>query len=153
MLEIYDKTELLPKRIKLINDCEVAFNLYVDFKGFTEDELTVMKEIDSAVFVDQNLGTIVTKFGVTTVDSLSSGCKTVLLYLTMVKSSTVEFKEYALDITECGINAINALIDIIDKYPTKVPLVLRHENIAGAKDCSFLSNGVKEVNSLYELGL
>lgn len=113
---------------RVVRDAESYFNVKVkpDVRNFAEVDLNVMKKIDGAVLLDSNLGTIQTKFGITNIKSLSSGCKTILSYLYMKRNSDSQ-GDKILDITECGANALEMLFQCVDYYQdSKTVFLLGH---------------------------
>ena len=56
------------------------FNLFVLPSELDATDEKIMYEIDKAKLLDKELGTIRTPFGITSIEHLSSGCKTVIGY-------------------------------------------------------------------------
>ena len=98
----------------VIRDAESFFVKYIVSEKLDSLSLSAMKEIDLAVILDKKLGTIQTRFGITDIYHLSTGCKIVLVYLYMWKHKD-QFKDWVLEITECGGNALKVLFDCNDK--------------------------------------
>lgn len=65
----------------VIMDFDNFFDLYVESKYFGELDLYALKEIDNASILDFDLGTVKTPYGLTSMESLSTGCKVILSYL------------------------------------------------------------------------
>lgn len=86
---------------------------------FGDVDCMVMQKIDSAELIHKD-GVIKTPFGVTSIESLSTGCKAVLLlYRYFVKHG----ETVMLSVIECGTNALNVLFslpqsDIVKLYLT-----------------------------------
>lgn len=96
----------------VIRDAESFFYKYITAYDFDELCDEVLQKIDSAVLLDRNLGTIRTKFGITDIYHLSTGCKIVLVYIYMYKNKK-QFDDKILEITECGGNALKVLFDCV----------------------------------------
>lgn len=147
MIQIYT-SEIQLKGKDIIRDSESFFKTTVPIENFEEKELEAMMKIDEAKLLDRKLGMILTPFGITTVNSLSTGCKVVLNYLFLYKS--MEYRDYILDVTECGANALECLFCYMEQYnDSKTILLLRHRN--GISKCGkrdYLVNGKKEINRL-----
>lgn len=133
-----------------INDFEAFFNSYVLAKDFDNMSLEAMKIIDGAELLDKNLGTVKTKFGVSDVLHLSTGCKVVLSYL-YIFNIAHEYSDRILNVTECGSNALEVLFNFADMLSdNKTTFLLRHINqLLKCKDRQYCING-NVVNSLYE---
>lgn len=80
---------------------DIFFDASVIAEEFSEVDLSIMREIDGAVLLDKSLGTIQTKFGITDIKHLSSGCKMVLSYLHMLRHRGI-YNNFVLNISECG---------------------------------------------------
>lgn len=135
-----------------IRDFESFFEKYVLSRDFDDMDLYAMQSIDKAVLLDKNIGTIQTRFGVSDILHLSTGCKVVLSYL-YIKRCGDTFSGKVLDITECGSNALDVLFDCVEKLnDSETVFLLRHSNqLIKCKDrsFSFSVNGNKS-DSLYE---
>ena len=91
-----------------IKDVELSFNL-IDKKLFNKDVyFQIMKQIDNAICIEEDI--IKTPFGNTSMNNLSTGCKTALLLIYFSGQ-----KKY-IPITGCGINAIECLFDLAESY-------------------------------------
>ena len=101
--------------------------------------------IDGEVLLDANSGAIQTKFGLTDILHLSTGCKVVLSYLFIMSRTMMHFFDLVLDITECGSNALSVLFDCVNLLQdSKTVFLLRHtNNIISIKDGDFRVNGHK----------
>lgn len=113
-----------------IMDCEAFFLGRVTYKEFSDEDLAVLREIDKADMLDISTGAIKTKYGVTNVDNLSTGCKTVLVYLYTRKHLDEDaFRNgILLNVTECGGNALRVLFDLADKHEDDTTIFLLSHN-------------------------
>ena len=68
----------------IINDFDSFFDLFVLSQNFKELDKEVLFKIDNAILIDKN--DIKTPFGTTNILNLSTGCKTVLSYLHMIRN-------------------------------------------------------------------
>jgi hypothetical protein len=92
--------------------------------------------IDGASLIDKNIGTIKTPFGVTSIKDLSTGAKTVLNVMHVAKNKL----DYAVDITECGWNAIDCIFEFLDQNDNCVQILLQHVEFRECKDHEYLVN-------------
>lgn len=148
MIYIYKSSENIDIT-KLLYNVSSYFNGYITSKEFDDKELNAMKIIDNAKLVDKNIGTIVTPRGVTDIDHLSSGCKTVITYIKMLKGE-ISDKTF-IDISSCGINAIEYIFSLADKYDKdgKIKFVLRHKDrICECKDREYNIDGAEKISDL-----
>ena len=63
---------------EIIIDNDSFFNNNVSAKSLSENSIKVMEEVDHAKLLDQNIGKIETPYGITGIQDLSTGCKTIL---------------------------------------------------------------------------
>lgn len=82
----------------------------------------VMNDIDSAILLDSNNGCIETPFGITCIENMSTGCKTVLNY--MYADESYEY----INVNGCGENALELLFKIIDSgiYKNRKLILFNH---------------------------
>ena len=103
----------------------------------------VMEEIDGAVLLDVNLGTIKTKRGITSIDNLSTGTKTVINYI--LSDCSID----AVNVTQCGWNALEELFKYIDITGKNLPVVLKHkDDVFNCSNREYLINDKKVINNL-----
>lgn len=131
MVTVYTDKNKMKENAKIILDNEAFFyNNVLKYEKITKEDEEVIKEIDKAVVMkesksnDYNANWLIeTPFGVSTIDHLSTGCKTVINFLHIYNK-----KGIALDITECGYNALEVLFTHYEKLNSSIPLILRHSN-------------------------
>lgn len=130
---------------RVISDPNSYFDIKVkpDIRNFGELDLYAMDKIDNAKLLDSNTGSMVTNYGVTDVFRLSSGCKTVLSYLYMMRHRDTQGNK-VLDITYCGANAIEVLFQCADKLnDSKTIFLLNHtNNLRSVEDRDYSVNGI-----------
>lgn len=124
-------------------DFESYFNITISARDLDSTDLDIMKHIDDAELLDNNLGTIKTKFGITSLRHLSTGCKVVLSYRYIIKNNV--YKNGVLDITECGFNALEELFSAVDDFnDSRTIFILRHtDGLVNCKRRKYLVNGVE----------
>lgn len=151
MINVYTSRKLLGSKA-IIDEVDDFFNARVSSKQFEEYDETVMREIDNAKVIDYETGEIKTAFGLTNINNLSSGCKTVLVYLYM-KRHPDKYKDCVINVTGCGYNALESLFEQIDRLDdSSTILLLLHTD--GLRNCSkrkFLINGKHEVDEISEI--
>ena len=93
----------------------------------------IMMKIDKAILIDES-GAIKTPFGITSIDNLSSSCKTVLNYLYADK------KYKFININQCGCNALEILFETMERVPDiQRILILQH-------DGTLMNHGIRTYN-------
>ena len=127
----------------VIMDFDNFFDLYVESKYFGELDLYALKEIDNASILDFDLGTVKTPYGVTSMESLSTGCKVILSYL-YIQRNKENYGGIYLDITECGSNALEVLFQCVDKLgDNETVFILRHlDSLEKVSNRDYMINGV-----------
>lgn len=151
MINVYTSRKLLGSRA-IIDEVDDFFNARVSSKQFEEFNEAVMQKIDNAKVIDYETGEIKTAFGLTNINNLSSGCKTVLVYLYM-KRHPDKYKDYVINVTGCGYNALESLFKQMDRLDdSSTILLLLHTD--GLRNCSkrkFLINGKHKVDEISEI--
>lgn len=103
--------------VRLINDIDSRFNLELCTEKFDKPIYRmIMKEIDSAEIIADTV--IRTPFGVTVMDNLSHGCRTVML--TVLYSGT----DIYVPLNECGDNGIKLLFKIAKEYNMDLNVII-----------------------------
>ena len=137
----------------LINN-ESFFNNNISSKEFTQNEIDIIRKIDNAEILDRNTGEIRTPYGLTSIRNLSTGCKTILNFIYINSASNKYSQIKAIEITECGWNALEELFSQYEKINSKIDLVLRHQN--GLYNCTernYLIDDEYEISDLSDLEL
>lgn len=126
MVKVYNSVKFFDEK-EILFDSEAFFDGAVSARNFDEDNLNVMKKIDKAVLLDKDTGTIKIPFGVCRLEDLSTGCKTILSLIEIIKN-----KKYAnikaINATECGYNAIEEIFKIIENSNSDIGVVIEHDN-------------------------
>lgn len=110
----------------ILIDNEAYFNENILSRDFGEFELQAMQKIDGASILDKEQGTIRTSRGITSIDKLSTGCKTILNYLAIIKKPVCEFK--AINVTQCGWNALEVIFEIEENKNSGMGFLLLHKD-------------------------
>jgi len=121
-------TKIPEKNVILFNDA--FFNTEISARILDSADRYYMKEIDGAIILDDEMDTIQTRLGTTSLNNLSTGLKT-LLNIRFLLKHPEQYKNYSVSITECGSNAINYVLDVADNQP--VVLILRHSDLKEIK--------------------
>jgi hypothetical protein len=95
-----------------------------------------MISIDGAHILDRGIGTIRTPFGLTSIESLSTGVKTFLNILYIAKYKL----PFTVDLTQCGYNVLDIIFSYLDDNPI-IDVLLTHLDIMKCKHFEFLVNG------------
>ena len=113
--------------IRKINDIESRFRVLLsNGEAFDKDVYNkIMAQIDG---VTERRDTVIkTRFGITTLDNLSTGCKTVMLAIYYVGT------DIFVRIDECGENALKVLYLLSDKLNINafatIPIPIYEENL------------------------
>lgn len=145
MIRIFTSQKLLGNR-KVIDDPDSFFIARVSQNQFDENDEKVIEEIDGAKLIDRNFGTIKTPFGLTDINHLSSGCKTVLDYL-FISRNKDEYKDCVLNVTICGYNALEALFREMERLnDSDTILLLQHTD--GLHMCSDRQYMINELSDI-----
>lgn len=124
MINIYTDFDKFDKN-ELILDNDAFFYENVTSENFGDLEEQVIKQIDNAVMIDKKIGTVRTSRGVTSIENLSTGCKTVLNYIYIAKN---ESKIVAIDGSHCGYNALEVLFSVIEKIEYPINIIIMHKD-------------------------
>lgn len=140
------------KSDKKLMDLESFFNSRVlsKSKEFTDLDFYIMKEVDGATIIDLKLGTVKTRFGVTNLRHLSTGCKVVLSYNYILKHMD-KYSGVVINITEASGKALVILFDLADKFKDNSTIFLleHQEGLLDIEDRDYLVNG-RRTRSLIE---
>lgn len=144
-IKIYTDKKYLENRMILV-DNESFFKINVVAGEFCEEDLRVMREIDSAELLDKTTGLIKTSYGLTDMNHLSTGCKTILNYFYLQRHRT---PYNVIDLSECGYNALRVLFDLVETQGQIMDFLLMHQDSldqCGERD--YLINNEKSVTNL-----
>lgn len=142
MINLYTDLSLI-QNLQKINDVESYFSMIILKEKFLNKEYTeIMKSIDN---IKNRKGSFIeTPFGKTSIDNLSTGCKTALL------CKLNRNKNIAINITECGANALKEIFKHSKEENiilfTKIPL-----HVYGNEKIECILNNKIKVNTLNEL--
>ena len=106
----------------IIQDNEAFFDRFISAKNIDKVGRRYLKQIDGANIENDETGLITTPLGSTILENISTGAKTVLNVLYLQKNN----KDIAVDVTECGANALDAVFELMDGYNGAVKVVLGH---------------------------
>lgn len=135
-------TSLNDINTKVRKDFDSFFKLNVLSSTFEKLDEEVMLKVDKATLVDKKSGLIKTEFGLTDVLHLSTGCKTVLSYLHIIRNKE-KYDFEILDINECGANALEVLFECVDKLnDSDTVFLLEHSNhLFNCSERDYIING------------
>lgn len=151
MIKLYTSTDFF-KPEEIIIDNESFFN-NIDISSFTARSIDVMKKIDQAELLDKNTGKIETPFGITSIMDLSTGCKTVLNMIYHHENPQDFPTIRAINATECGWNAIEALLTEIDEHCIDISIVIEHDDdLYKCSNRDYMINDKYPIQSLALLG-
>ena len=137
--------------------------LYTSFNYFNKDnilydneaffkEMIESKEIDKAKVINTRLNKIETPYGACSLKDISTGCKTAINIMFIMKHKEDFSRLEAINITECGVNALEYVFRLIDKNDYDINLVLEHED--DIWECSkrdYLINGTRHITELIHM--
>lgn len=139
------------KEDELIRDNESFFNNNVTAKSFTEDSIKAMMSIDKAILLDASTGKIETPYGICSIESLSSGCKTVLNYYFIKSFPNLYPNIKAISANECGCNALEELFKAIENIEDKIEVLLQHDNKTyNCSDRTYRIDGIRTIESMFD---
>lgn len=93
-----------------IKNVDAYFNAYVEPCELDSVDMSIIEQIDRAVLLDKNTGSIKTPYGLTNIYSLSSGCKTVIGY----RHRRRQDRNKIYNITMAGKNALEVLFNVVE---------------------------------------
>ena len=100
MLYIYSSLKSIDRK-KFVNDVEIFFNFDLAYNLKTDEAINkILKTIDGAHIINGNV--VETKFGVTTLSNLSTGCKA-LIIAWLNPSLIVNFTEVGDNVVELAV--------------------------------------------------
>lgn len=100
MLYIYSSLKSIDRK-KFVNDVEIFFNFDLAYNLKTDEAINkILKTIDGAHIINGNV--VETKFGVTTLSNLSTGCKALIIAL-LNPGLTVNFTEVGDNVVELAV--------------------------------------------------
>ena len=150
MIRIYrDRRKFKEENILLDN--EAFFNNNVSPKNLNKASLRIMKDIDKADLIDSNIGTIQTPYGITSIDSLSTGCKTVINYIVIASNCEIYKDVKAICATECGWNALEELFEQIESMGYDIGVIIEHDNkLYNCSDRKYCIDDTTIIDSMLE---
>lgn len=95
-------------------------------RSFLERQRDILYNIDKAQIIDYKLLTMITPYGTTTVDKLSTGCKTVLNIVYLLEH--IGRSHAIVNINECGDNALKEVFKVA--AGTNISLFISHDTNA-----------------------
>ena len=133
-------------RKEVILDNDAYFYENVTSENFGDLEEWIIKQIDNGLIIDKKLGTVKTSRGITSIENLSTGCKTVLNYVYISKNKN---KEVAIDASYCGYNALEVLFSVIEEVKYPIDIIIRHkDNLFQCSDREYKINDEKVITNL-----
>lgn len=147
LIRIYTHWEDLKKAPYSIYSNDAAF------KGFskrpeiyTQYVREVMLKVDKTILLDANTGLIKTPYEITTVDSLSTGCKTVINAICCIKFNNTPV---IINANDCNPTALSELFKVADNQNIK--LLLMHPLLPRDLCWSFIVNDSEDVVDCFNL--
>lgn len=153
MINIVTDKKYLDNDYIMFENSDDFVEAFVTSKDFSELDLFALSEIDGAVLEDKSTDLIKTKFGLTTLSFVSTGCKTVLMYLYYMRNRDKYSGKVVVDINECGWNAIDVLFECADRLnDNSMIFYLCHQNgVHLCKERDYLVNNTRKITNLLYL--
>lgn len=153
MIRIYNSYKYF-EDTEILVDNEEFFSPNVKACELSTRSIDILKKIDGAEIIDKNIGTIKTKYGVTNISSISTGCKTILNYIYLTENPDAYPQIKAIEITECGVNAMEELFKQMEQDNSNMAVILRHKNkITMCENRDYLVNGNVHMTDLFRFRL
>lgn len=150
MIRIYSNKSKFNEKDMLL-DNEAFFINNVSPKSLNDAYLKVMQSIDQAILVDANIGTIQTPYGITSIDNLSIGCKTVLNYIFLELNCELYKDVKAIYATECGWNAIEELFKQMEAFKYDLAVIIEHDNkLYNCSDREYCIDDERIIHSMFD---
>ena len=148
MIRIYRKSDRFQDN-SIIRDNESFFRNNISPQFFDKECENLMYSIDRAEIIDIKNGAIKTPYGITSIYSLSTGCKTAINVYYVFKNPNIYRELVAVDLTECGYNAIDTIFDLCEKYNINIKFTLEHCNdLYKCKDREYCIDDKEIIESL-----
>ena len=146
MIRLYTSlTDVKNGKGTLINN-DSYFNNKITASELDEQCEKWLLKIDEAVIIDRKLGSVKTPYGLTNIESLSTGLKTLINVYMCIKRGI----KYNVCITECGVNVLNELFKIANN--TGMELLITSIEVGDLEeDFEYLINGKIRVKGTEEL--
>lgn len=114
---------------------------------FTDEHWEIIEKIDGAT--KKNDREINGKFGITFLTNISAGAKTILNLLNMIHNG----EKCYIDISSCGDNAIDVLVDLLNKYSGhNIHLLTCLKNYISVKPTHALVDNTYEISTFSQIG-
>lgn len=146
MINIYTDVSS-DNRKKFLSNQTKYLNFMTLKDGLDSVDKEIIYNIDKAVCIsDDKIDGI---FGITDIENISNGAKTVINLRHMLKHSN----ECFIDITSCGDNALDVLADVLNKYgeEKRINLLMRVLGNSSTKKVTLNVNNQKVVNAFREV--
>lgn len=142
-IKLITKTELIkalnPRTVIYSND--KAFRKLKYNTGFINRYSNIIYDVDRAIIIDDKLLKIQTPYGITSVDDLSTGCKTLLNICYIFEAYEENDTRAVVNVNECGNNILEKIFDIVEG--TSIYLYISHDTTAVDDRHKFILNGSK----------
>ncbi len=151
MIKLYTSLDYFNKD-NILFDNEAFFKEMISSKELADDELNILWEIDKAKIVNNKIDKIETPYGICSLKDISTGCKTAINIMFIMKHKEQFHKLEAINATECGVNALESIFQIVDKYNYDINIIVEHDD--DIWECSkreYLINGERCINDLLYL--
>lgn len=145
MIKLYTSKKYFEK--EGITHIDAYFDNTVVRSDFTEQEEKFINKFEHAEFIDETEELLKGRFGLYTLNKISSGVKT-LIVLSLISRGVIEAPSY-LNVTECGNNILGYVFLLADKI--ELPLILNHTELYGVNNYNFIVNDKYKVNDIVEL--
>lgn len=154
MINIWTDKNLITKDCDFFEDCDLFVDSFVSSIEFLDRDFSAIRIIDRAEVTDINLGEVRTPYGLTDIGNLSSGCKTVLTYLHILRKKDVASNRAVINVTESGVNALNVLFNFADE-DNRSDIIFYLGYVNKLNDCvqkDYLINNSDRISSLALVG-
>lgn len=147
MIKIYGDIKDVEGRrtgLNYITETMSYFSLEVKPKDFNDTDRMIVKTIDNAVYLGNNL--FKTPFGIATKDQLSSGCITALVINYWIKNN---MKNKIIRVSSCGPNALQIIFDLVDN--TDIALIQKPTSLGDLETNAIINyNDGEFIGDLWE---
>jgi hypothetical protein len=135
MVKIYTD----PRKLggEYIESNDAWFGVHEPWRTVLEESLPYISEIDGVTTIyDTDTGLVCARYGPARVNELSTGAKTIINLLYLMRSSVAAI----LSLNECGDNALAVVFSILDGYDGPVRCVLSRGLFEYYGECEFIIN-------------
>ena len=127
MIYIYTDEKYIKNGKKTLISNDTYFNSVIEASWIDKKCEDWILKIDRAVMIDKQIGNIQTPYGITSLESISTGLKTLINIYKLIADGI----QYNACATECGANVLEELFELVDG--TDMRILFKGIEVTGLK--------------------